>query len=95
MTRRLSHAGSKRRTASSNQRSLRVSLPSPGAAYGDVTTRRNHVYVDTFNPLQHHEQWRKDLAANHGNPGQAGYGLIAWLVLHRGWYNWLQLPEPR
>lgn len=65
------------------------------AAYADVTTRRRHVYVDTFNPLQHHEQWRKDLAANHGNPGQAGYGLIAWLVLHRGWYDWLQLPEPR
>lgn len=65
------------------------------AAYLDVADRRNHVYVDTFNPLQHHEQWRKDLAANHGNPGQAGYGLIAWLVLHRGWYEWLQLPEPR
>ncbi|MEX3509201.1 lysophospholipase [Kocuria sp. WRN011] len=65
------------------------------AAFGDVTTRRQHVYVDTFNPLQHHEQWRKDLAANHGHPGQAGYGLMAWLVLHRGWYNWLNLPEPR
>ena len=65
------------------------------AAYADVTTRRNHVYVDTFNPLQHHEQWRKDLAANHGHPGQAGYGLMAWLVLHRGWYDWLDLPEPR
>ncbi|MEX5235401.1 GDSL-type esterase/lipase family protein [Kocuria arenosa] len=65
------------------------------AAYADVTTRRNHVYVDTFNPLQHHEQWRKDLAANHGYPGQAGYGLMAWLVLHRGWYDWLDLPEPR
>ena len=65
------------------------------AAYADVTTRRNHVYVDTFNPLQHHEQWRKDLAANHGRPNQAGYGLMAWLVLHRGWYDWLELPEPQ
>ena len=45
--------------------------------------------------MQHHEQWRKDLAANHGHPGQAGYGLMAWLVLHRGWYDWLDLPEPR
>lgn len=64
------------------------------AAYADVVTRRNHVYVDTFNPLLHHEQWRNDLAANDGRPGQSGYGLIAWLVLHRGWYNWLNLPEP-
>ena len=61
------------------------------AAFADVVTRRNHIYVDTFNPLQHHEQWRKDLAANHGNPGQAGYGLMAWLVLHAGWQDWLSV----
>ena len=64
------------------------------AAYGDVASRRNHSYVDTFTPLEHHDQWRSDLASNQGLPGQAGYGLIAWLVLHRGWYPWLQLPEP-
>lgn len=64
------------------------------AAYQDVATRRSQVYVDTFTPLLSHEQWRSDLAANGGTPGQAGYGLIAWLVLHRGWYGWLGLPEP-
>ena len=63
------------------------------AAFGDVTTRRKHVYVDTLNPLLNHEQWRTDLAANGGTPGQAGYGLMAWLVLHRGWYQWLDLPD--
>ena len=63
------------------------------AAYADVVTRRNQVYVDTFNPLLHHEQWRNDLATNNGLPGQSGYGLIAWLVLHRGWYSWLSIPE--
>lgn len=64
------------------------------AAFADVTTRRRHIYVDTFTPLQHHEQWRADLAANDGRPGQAGYGLLAWLVLHRGWYEWMRLPVP-
>jgi len=64
------------------------------AAFADVATRRKHVYVDTFSPLLNHEQWRTDLAANGGMPGQAGYGLMAWLVLHRGWYQWLDLPEP-
>ena len=63
------------------------------AAFGDVTTRRKHVYVDTLTPLLNHEQWRSDLAANGGTPGQAGYGLMAWLVLHRGWYQWLDLPD--
>ncbi len=62
------------------------------AAFADVTTRRKHVYVDTFTPLLAHEQWRNDLAANGGTPGQAGYGLMAWLVLHRGWFQWLEIP---
>lgn len=62
-------------------------------AFADVTTRRRHVYVDTFSPLLNHEQWRTDLAANNGAPGQAGYGLMAWLVLHRGWYQWMGIPE--
>ncbi|MBG6189743.1 hypothetical protein IWX64_000670 [Arthrobacter sp. CAN_A212] len=65
------------------------------AAYADVTTRRKHVYVDTFTPLQAHEQWRSDLVANGGGPGQAGYGLMAWLVLHRGWFQWLDVPAPQ
>lgn len=64
------------------------------AAFADVTTRRKHVYVDTFTPLQAHEQWRSDLASNGGSPGQAGYGLMAWLVLHRGWFQWLDIPAP-
>ena len=64
-------------------------------AFADVTTRRKHYYVDTFSPLLNHEQWRGDLAANAGAPGQAGYGLIAWLVLHRGWFPWLRLPQPQ
>ncbi|MFJ4285208.1 GDSL-type esterase/lipase family protein [Paenarthrobacter nicotinovorans] len=63
-------------------------------AFADVTTRRNHHYVDTFSPLLNHEQWRTDLAANGGTPGQAGYGLIAWLVLHRGWFQWLNIAQP-
>lgn len=63
-------------------------------AFGDVTTRRNHFYVDTFSPLEHHEQFRADLAAHDGLPGQQGHGLIAWLVLHRGWYPWLGVAEP-
>ena len=63
-------------------------------AFADVTTRRKHLYVDTFSPLLNHEQWRQDLAAQGGTPGQAGYGLMAWLVLHRGWFQWLGMDAP-
>lgn len=64
------------------------------AAFGDVAGRRRVPYVDTYTPLAAHEQWLADLASGDGQlPGQAGYGLIAWLVLHTGWHIWLGLPE--
>ena len=60
------------------------------AAFADVATRRRVPFVDTFTPLAAHEQWLGDLAAGDGIlPGQAGYGLMAWLVLHTGWHAWL------
>ncbi|MBI9116050.1 GDSL-type esterase/lipase family protein [Sanguibacter suaedae] len=63
-------------------------------AFSDVANRRRVPYVDTFTPLVHHEQWLSDLASNGlPYPGQAGYGLMAWLVLHTGWYQWLGLPD--
>lgn len=61
-------------------------------AQADVCARRRVTYVDCFRPLVGHDQWQSDLAAGDGfHPGQAGYGLIAWLVLHAGWQEWLAL----
>jgi lysophospholipase L1-like esterase len=64
------------------------------AAYADVATRRRVPFVDMYTPLAAHDQWLGDLAAGDGVlPGQAGYGLMAWLVLHTGWHAWLGLPD--
>lgn len=64
-------------------------------AFADVCGRRRVPYVETFAPLVDHDQWAADLAANDGvHPGQAGYGLLAWLVLHHDWYDWLGIPAP-
>lgn len=64
------------------------------AAFADVAARRRVPYVETFAPLARHEQWLADLASGDGStPGQAGYGLMAWLVLHTGWHRWLGLPD--
>ena len=62
-------------------------------AQADVCSRRGVPFVDCFRPLLGHDQWQSDLAASRvqHHPGQAGYGLIAWLVLHNGWYDWLQI----
>jgi acyl-CoA thioesterase I len=62
-------------------------------AQADVCGRRGVTYVDCYRPLVGHDQWMADLAASpdRAHPGQAGYGLIAWLVLHNGWNDWLQI----
>lgn len=61
-------------------------------AQADVCSRRAVPFVDCFHPLRDHDQWQSDLAAGDGvHPGQAGYGLIAWLVLHAGWTEWLRV----
>jgi hypothetical protein len=31
--------------------------------------------------------------SSNGIPGQVGHGLIAWLVLNRGWNEWLGVAE--
>ncbi len=62
-------------------------------AQADVCARRSVSYVDCFRPLVGHDQWISDLTSgpDQVHPGQAGYGLIAWLVLHNGWYDWMHL----
>jgi acyl-CoA thioesterase-1 len=62
------------------------------SGFEDVAARRGIPFVDCFRPLVDHEGWNEeiDLAENH-LPGQIGHGLIAWLVLNRGWYEWLGL----
>ncbi|ETJ42466.1 GDSL family lipase, partial [human gut metagenome] len=64
-------------------------------AVSEVCSRRGIPFVETFNALRNHDQWETDTASAGGtHPGQAGYGLMAWLVLHRGWYEWMGVAEP-
>jgi len=71
---------------------LNARLEAVVEAQDDVCARRGVPYVDCYRPLNGHEQYRSDLGAGDGiHPGQAGYGLIAWLVLHGGWDRWLDL----
>jgi lysophospholipase L1-like esterase len=62
-------------------------------AFADACQRRGVPFVDCFGPLVNHDQWFSDLAGGDGvHPGQVGYGLMAWLVLHGGWHEWLGVP---
>lgn len=72
------------------QASYRNAVEDLSGAFADVCDRRDVPYVDCFHPLETHETWYSDLEQGDGyNPGAAGYGLMAWLVLHNGWYTWL------
>lgn len=65
------------------------------AGFADVALRRGITYVDTFAPLRDHPVWRRELASSEsGLPSQEGYGLLAWLVLNRGWFDWLGVRDP-
>jgi acyl-CoA thioesterase I len=69
-----------------------LEIASLNAGFQDVTTRRGLNYVDCFSAMSDHEAQRDEIAKNErGLPGQVGYGLIAWLVLNRGWLGWLGL----
>ena len=64
--------------------------------FADVVKRRQLKYVDCFSPLKEHEGWLAEVS-NHPRrlPGQVGYGLMAWLVLNKGWFEWLGMTEPQ
>lgn len=63
-------------------------------SFTDVAKRRGITYVDTFSPLMGHPVWQREIASSRDHlPAQEGYGLLAWLVLHRGWFPWLGVTD--
>ncbi len=68
-------------------------VASLSAAFADVSSRRSVPFVDTVTPLSQHDQWHTDTLGGSYTPQQAGYGLMAWLVLHNGWHQWLGIKE--
>lgn len=78
----------------SRDKALTAAVRDLSGAYEDVCSRRRIPFVDTVGALDGHEQWTTDLARSPGDhPGQTGYGLMAWLVLHGGFGSWLGTSE--
>ncbi len=60
----------------------------------EAANRRAVPYVDMYGPLARHDQWAADMASGEDSlPLQAGYGLMAWLVLHSAWHDWLGVDD--
>jgi len=67
------------------------SISAYSEAFAEVSARRETPYVETLKPLANHEQWLEDMRASGFTwPAQFGYGLIAWLVLHSHWTEWVR-----
>ena len=65
------------------------------AGFEDVANRRGVTFIDCFRPLVEHPDFNAELQnSEHSRPGQIGHGLVAWLVLNRGWYEWLGMESP-
>jgi acyl-CoA thioesterase I len=80
--------------APSFDKALNYEIEHLATGYEDVCKRRNITFVDFFHPLVDHEGFNAELEVSRRNsPGQTGYGLMAWLVLNRGWNSWLGLEE--
>ncbi|MBV7364086.1 lysophospholipase [Actinomycetaceae bacterium TAE3-ERU4] len=66
------------------------SLRSLNKVAKEVAQRRNIPWINTYDPLVNHEQWSQEFSSRDSHlPSQTCYGLLAWLVLHEGWYEWL------
>jgi hypothetical protein len=75
-------------------KALNYEIEHLATGYEDVCRRRSVPFVDFFHPLVDHEGFNAELEVSTRNmPAQTGYGLMAWLVLNRGWYPWLGLEE--
>lgn len=76
--------------APSRDPALAAAVRELSGAFEDVCSRRRIPYIDMVGGLDGHEQWVTDVARSPGDhPGQIGYGLMAWLVLHGGFGSWL------
>lgn len=63
-------------------------------AWSDVCDRRDIPFVECHEPLAANSQWLADIDLTDGvHPTQVGYGLVAWLVLHHRWHDWLGATE--
>lgn len=76
---------------------LRAKLGQLDAGFGGVCSRLSVPYISTFQPLAAKARWDEARAADGVHPDQAGYGMLAYLVLGGGWRSWLgaALPPPR
>jgi lysophospholipase L1-like esterase len=73
---------------------VRERLAALDTAFARVCERLDVPYVSTYAPLARHGPWQRLRLADGVHPGQAGYGMLAFVILNGGWYEWLEVEAP-
>jgi lysophospholipase L1-like esterase len=73
---------------------VRERLAALDTAFAGVCERLDVPYVSTYAPLVGHGPWQRQRFADGVHPGQAGYGMLAFVILNGGWYEWLEVEAP-
>lgn len=73
---------------------LQARLHDVDAAYATLCERRAVPYISTYQALADHEAWAEARAADGIHPNQTGYGLLSFVILNGGWYDWLGVSPP-
>lgn len=65
---------------------VRARIAALDDAFSDLCGELEVPYIATFGALNAHDAWRPDDFVDGAHPDQTGYGLLAHLVLHGGWF---------
>jgi len=63
-------------------------------AYASLCRRIDVPYISTYRALVERRPWSAQYFADGLHPAQAGYGMLADVVLTGGWYEWLGVQRP-
>ena len=73
---------------------VRQRLAALDTAFADVCGRLDVRYLSTYEPLVGHGPWQRQRLADDVHPAQAGYSMLAFVILNGGWYEWLEVEAP-
>ena len=73
---------------------VRQRLAALDTTFAGVSERLGVRYISTYAPLAGHGPWQRQRFVDGVHPGQAGYGMLAFVILNGGWYEWLEVEAP-
>ncbi|AYY12004.1 lysophospholipase [Actinobacteria bacterium YIM 96077] len=64
-------------------------------AFATLCQERQVSYISTYRALARRKTWHEARADDGIHPNQSGYGILAYVLLNEGWYEWLGVEPPK